>query len=191
MVSLPRRHVDDSFGPLAAEMTTELLHRVKSGDDAALERLLERCVPALRRWAHGRLPTYARDMLETQDLVQEAVIAALRNLQAFESRHHGALQAYLRQSVKNRVLDVIRQHQRRPVEVGLSEHLVDQQLSPLDAAIGSENTERYETALQRLLPADREAIIGRLELGYSYEELAIVLNKPSSADPGCCGQATR
>jgi RNA polymerase sigma-70 factor (ECF subfamily) len=162
-------------------MTTELLHRVKSGDDAALERLLERCVPALRRWAHGRLPTYARDMLETQDLVQEAVIAALRNLQAFESRHHGALQAYLRQSVKNRVLDVIRQHQRRPVEVGLSEHLVDQQLSPLDAAIGSENTERYETALQRLLPADREAIIGRLELGYSYEELAIVLNKPSSA----------
>src|SRR5262245_7079910 len=181
MVSPPRRHVDPSFGPLAAEMTTELLYRVKSGDSAALERLLERCLPALSRWAHGRLPAYARDMLETQDLVQETVIAALRNLEAFESRHQGALQAYLRQSVKNRVQDIIRQHQRRPLEVDLSEHLVDQQLSPLDAAIGSENTERYEAALERLQPADREAIIGRLELGYSYEELAIVLNKPTSA----------
>src|SRR5215475_9014372 len=106
MVSPSPCHVDPSFGPLAAEMTTELLHRVKGGDHAALERLLERCLPALQRWAHGRLPGYARDMLETQDLVQEAVIAALRNLQAFEPRHHGALQAYLRQSVKNRVLDL-------------------------------------------------------------------------------------
>ena len=49
--------------PLGPEATVELLNRVKGGDDAALERLLERCIPALRRWARGRLPTSARGML--------------------------------------------------------------------------------------------------------------------------------
>ena len=48
--------------PLAPEATVELLNRIKSGDDTALERLLERCIPALRRWARGRLPPVgARD----------------------------------------------------------------------------------------------------------------------------------
>ena len=54
-------------------------------------------------------------------------------------------------------------------------------IAPLDEAIGAENLHRYEEAVQRLLPADREAVIGRIELQYSYEELAVVLNKPTAA----------
>jgi DNA-directed RNA polymerase specialized sigma24 family protein len=46
--------------------------------------------------------------------------------------------------------------------------------------IGSENVARYEAAVQKLALADREAIIGRLELQYSYEELAVALNKPTA-----------
>jgi DNA-directed RNA polymerase specialized sigma24 family protein len=53
--------------------------------------------------------------------------------------------------------------------------------SPLDLAIRAENIDRYERALQRLAAADREAVIGRIELQYSYEELAVALNKPSAA----------
>ena len=40
--------------------------------------------------------------------------------------------------------------------------------------------ERYEAALQELKPADREAIIARIELQQSYEEVAIALGKPSA-----------
>jgi DNA-directed RNA polymerase specialized sigma24 family protein len=40
--------------------------------------------------------------------------------------------------------------------------------------------ERYEQALSRLAPADREAVIGRIELQFSYEELAAALGKPSA-----------
>jgi RNA polymerase sigma factor (sigma-70 family) len=79
----------------------------------------------------------------------------------------------------NRIRDVLRSHRRRPVETALPDHLVDRGTSPLDQAIGSENVERYEAAVQRLRPADREAIVGRLELQYSYDELAIILNKPT------------
>jgi RNA polymerase sigma-70 factor (ECF subfamily) len=175
--SSARRQVD----PLGPEATVELLNRIKGGDDAALERLLERCIPALRRWARGRLPRSARGMLETADLVQDAVMACMRRLDVFEVRHQGALQAYFRQAVMNRILDIVRQQKRRPGQTDLPEQLLDARPSPLDQAIGSENAERYEAAIHRLKPADREAIIGRVELQYSYDELAIVLDKPTAA----------
>jgi RNA polymerase sigma-70 factor (ECF subfamily) len=167
--------------PLSPEATIDLLELVKQGDEAALDRLLRRCIPALRRWAHGRLPRSARGRQETDDLVQDTVFAAMKRLPAFEARHQGALQAYLRQAVINRIRDVVRQRQRRPQQGELPEQLMDECSSPLDHAIGSENVERYEEAVQRLTPADREAVIGRLELQYSYEELAIVLDKPTAA----------
>jgi DNA-directed RNA polymerase specialized sigma24 family protein len=31
-----------------------------------------------------------------------------------------------------------------------------------------------------LKPEEREAIVGRVELGYSYEELAVTLDKPTA-----------
>ena len=40
--------------------------------------------------------------------------------------------------------------------------------------------ERYLLALKRLRPADRNAIVARLDLGYTYEQLALVLQKPSA-----------
>ena len=119
----------------------------KEGDPQALDRLLERCVPALRRWAHGRLPPTARGLNDTADIVQDTIISAMRRLEVFESRHQGALQAYLRQAVMNRIRDVIRQHKRRPEIRGLSEGIEDEATSPLEAAIGAENLERYESAL--------------------------------------------
>jgi RNA polymerase sigma factor (sigma-70 family) len=166
---------------LTPEATIELLERAKRGDDTALDTLLQRCIPVLRRWARGRLPQSARGMQETADLVQDAVFSAMRRIDAFEARHQGALQAYLRLAVMNRIRDVIRQQRRRPLQIELPEALADHGASPLEQVIGSENVDRYDAAVQRLRPEDREAIIGRLELQHSYEELAVVLNKPSPA----------
>jgi RNA polymerase sigma factor (sigma-70 family) len=164
---------------LDPETTVELLNRVKAGDDAARERLVARCIPPLRRWARGRLPSYARDMLDTEDLVQESVLAALGRIEGFEARREGALQAYLRQALANRIKDVIRYKRRRPLQTVLPEDARDQGESPLDQVIGLENTERYEAAMLRLRDTDREAIIARVELRYSYQELAVALGKPS------------
>jgi RNA polymerase sigma-70 factor, ECF subfamily len=167
--------------PLAPEATVDLLERVKRGDRAALDVLFERCVPKLRRWAHGRLPMSVRGMQDTADLVQDTVLAALRRLDHFEARHQGALQAFLRQAVMNRICDILRQQGRRPEQIELPDNLTDQGTTPLEQAIGSENLERYEAALKHLRPEDQEAIVSRLELQYSYEELAIVLGKPTTA----------
>ena len=165
---------------LDQEATVELLTRVRNGDEAALTRLLERCLPPLRRWAHGRLPPFARDLLDTADLVQDTVIAALRRLDGFEAQREGALQAYLRQALANRITDVVRQHLRRPIPVEMPEQLAAPEPSPLELAIGSENHARYEAALARLRAEDREAIVTRMELQYSYEELAVAMGKPTA-----------
>jgi RNA polymerase sigma-70 factor (ECF subfamily) len=178
------RQAQDQRFPRAlrdADTTIELLDLAKQGDQAALDKLFRRCMPVMRRWARGRLPQSARGMLETADLVQEAVFAAIRRLDTFEARHEGALQAYLRQAVVNRIRDVMRQQRRRPERAEFPEQLAADQTSPLEKAIGGENIERYEAALLRLDAADREVIIGRLELQYTYAELAAAVNKPSEA----------
>jgi RNA polymerase sigma-70 factor (ECF subfamily) len=166
--------------PLGADATIDLLDKVRHGDNRALDQILGRCIPPLHRWAHGRLPVTSRGMMETADLVQDTAIAALRRLDGFEARHPGALLAYLRQSVMNRIRDVIRKDRRRPGRVELPENLVDHSSSPLDEVIGAENVARYEAAVQKLPARDREAIVGRLELQQSYEELAVLLNKPTA-----------
>src|SRR5262249_8212320 len=50
---------------------------------------------------------------------------------------------------------------------------------PLEEAIGREAIERYEAALASLRPEEQEAVVGRIELGYTYDELAQALGKPT------------
>ena len=159
----------------------ELLERFRDGDEEAVGLLVERSLPPLKRWARGRLPAWARTLTDTQDLVQNAVVRALPHLKAFEARHPGAFQAYLRQAIANHIRDEIRKAQTRPALTELSEDQPDPSASPLDRAIGREGVERDEAALGRLRPSDREAIIARFELQQSYEEVAIALGKESPA----------
>jgi DNA-directed RNA polymerase specialized sigma24 family protein len=79
------------------ESTLSLLTRAREGDQAALNDLFARYIPALRRWASGRLPRWARDLADTPDLVQETLIQVFKKIEGFEHRGEGALQAYLRQ----------------------------------------------------------------------------------------------
>jgi RNA polymerase sigma-70 factor (ECF subfamily) len=159
--------------------TLELLDRFKRGDEEAVNLLIERSIPPLRRWARGRLPPWARSLAETQDLVQNALVRALPHLKQFEARHPGALQAYLRQVVANHIRDEIRKASKRQTDTDALDQQIDPRPSPLEQAIGREGFERYEAALARLRPGDQEAIIARVELQQSYEEIAIALQKPS------------
>jgi RNA polymerase sigma-70 factor (ECF subfamily) len=171
----------DREGAADLTSTIELLDRYKRGDNEAVSLLVERSLPPLKRWARGRLPDWARSLAETQDLVQDAVIRAIPHLKHFEARHPGALQAYLRQAIANHIRDEIRKvNSRPPIGGDLPESKVDPGPSPLERAIGRERLDRYDAALTKLRPVEREAIIARLELQQSYEEVALALGKPSA-----------
>jgi len=160
--------------------TVELLEQFQRGDVGARDLLVERSLPQLRRWARGRLPRWARSLADTQDLVQDAVVRALPKLESFESRHPGALQSYLREAVQNRIYDEIRKVNHRPGMDELPEEYPDATPSPLVQAIGRQAFERYERALKALKPQERDAIVARIELQQSYEEVAIALGKPNA-----------
>jgi RNA polymerase sigma-70 factor (ECF subfamily) len=158
----------------------ELVARAKGGDRESLEELCARYLPRLRRWAHGRLPGAARGALATDDVVQDALVKTLAHLAGFEPRHEAALQAYLREAVRNRIRDALRRAGRRPEPSALDSQQPDAAPSPLERTIGRESLERYEAALARLRDDDRAAIVAKLELQGSYRELAESLGKPSA-----------
>jgi RNA polymerase sigma-70 factor (ECF subfamily) len=164
----------------AAESSVELLARARQQDQDAVERLCARYLPILTRWARGRLPDWARDALETGDIVQDTLLRSLKHLDHFEHRRAGAFNAYLRQALVNRIRDEVRRAQRRPAPVDLqyADH-TDEAPSPFDQAVGRETMDRYDAALELLTPEDREAIICRIEFEWSYAEVAAALGKPS------------
>jgi RNA polymerase sigma-70 factor (ECF subfamily) len=161
------------------ESTFSLLGKARAGDRDALERLFARHLPPLQRWARGRLPQWARQLADTDDLVQDALAQTFKRIDDFEPRDVGALQAYLRQAVVNRVRDELRRLGRRPPAADLDALEIASGDSPLEQAIGREGLNRYRDALDRLKPVDRELVIARVEMGYTYGELAEMLGKPS------------
>ena len=163
------------------ESTADLLVLCQQGDESARDRLMARFLPVMRRWAHGRLPHYARSNAGTDDLVQLTLIRSLNHITDFDQRREGAFLAYLRTIFLNQLRDELRRHTRQPAS---SEH--DEQNcagdtgSPLEAAVGSEALAAYEAALAQLPAVDREATLMRLEFGYQYAEIATDLGLPSS-----------
>jgi len=148
-----------------------------AGDREALDLLFARYGPELHRFARGRLPRWARDLADTPDLVQEVLLRTFMQMGGFENRGEGALRAYMRQALMNRIRDEIRRTGRMPASGGLDQDQPDPGASPLEEAIGVEAVERYEAALARLRPEEREAIVAKIEMDGSYETVAQALGK--------------
>jgi RNA polymerase sigma factor (sigma-70 family) len=140
------KRVDDAAdsGSDYLDSTLYLISRARDGDREAIERLFARHLKPLQRWASGRLPKWARDLADTDDLVQETLLQTFKRIGEFEPRRVGALQAYLRMAVLNRLRDELRRQARRPDAIGL-ESLTDVSArSPLEEAIGRQAVEEYE-----------------------------------------------
>jgi RNA polymerase sigma-70 factor, ECF subfamily len=145
-----------------------------------LEGLFERLSGPLRHWARGRLPHWARHSADTADIVQEALFNTFRRLGSFSPTRHMALRAYVQTAIRNRIRDEIRRARSHGIPASLD--CLDEMASAVglfEVAAESEQARRYRSALETLTPADQQLIVGRLELGYSYEQLAAATGRPS------------
>ena len=165
------------------ERSIDMFHRAKAGDPSALNALLARYHPRLMAWASGRLPSKARHLMETTDIVQKALTGFLRNIETFEPRHDGAVLAYMRTVIYNEIKTAARTANRHPG--GADPEDLDRGgkdgggLSPLEMAISSNVVSRYELALERISESERTGVILHVEFGYSWDQLAEVLGKSS------------
>jgi len=165
---------------LKAPATVELLRLARAGDRNATNALFERLFPPLLRFARGRLPGWARGMIDTTDLVQETLISAYGVIEKNQSISDGAVHAYLRSTLRNRLIDELRKVERRPRLDEMEQTQRGDSATPLEEVIGIEALERYERALEQIAEHDRDAVLARIELGLSYEEIARMLGRPSA-----------
>lgn len=141
---------------------------------------MARCLQPLRRWAHGRLPAYARDLADTDDLVQTTLLRTVSRLPSLAPGEAGSFLAYMCQVLVNEVRDQVRRHQRRPEVLPLPEH--DR---PTDGALQGSPPDpaflaAYERALAALTAPQRDAVVLRIELGMTFPEIALELGLPSA-----------
>ncbi|MCC7034762.1 MAG: sigma-70 family RNA polymerase sigma factor [Acidobacteria bacterium] len=165
---------------VSAESSLSLLRRAQQGDGVAVEALMARYLARLQRWASGRVPASARGLLDTSDVVQDALLGTFQRLEHFTPRHDGALMAYLRTAVANRIRMELRRRRPAATVTNDADALPSADPSPLEMAVGRAAFARYEQALAEMDEDDRAAIVGRFEMGYSYDALARAMNRPSA-----------
>lgn len=170
-------HLDSRQRP-PVTITSELLQRAKQGDSGALDRIMERYLPRLQRWASGRLPSHARSMLDTADLVQETLLRTLQGLERVEVRGPGGFQAYVRQAILNRMRNEIRSAANRTRSDEVLENVVDTSPSPLENVIGADLLSSYERGMASLDSEDQQILHLRIELGFDYAEIAAMTGRP-------------
>src|SRR5579859_856782 len=191
-------YVTDRHAPCHDQAMTEmLLEQARRGDELAFRRL----VGPYRRELQVHCYRMLGSIQDAEDAVQETLVAAWRGLDRFEQR--ASVRAWLYRIATNRCLNFMRDARRRPQrdagatlpfvpppptrmsEVSWLEPCPDDWLEALpDAAPGPEA--QYETreavglafitALQRLTPGQRAALVLRDVLGYRAAEVAEMLD---------------
>ncbi len=164
-----------------AEPTLVLLRKARQGDAAALEAFALRYSDRLRRWASGRLPPWARGEVDVEGTVRRALLETPSRIGAYEPLHERGLHSYLRQILLSRLRDELRRGRAGSPRSGMPDAEGDLEQTLLEEAAGSTGVQAYEWALAKILPEDREAIVARIEMGLTYEELADALGEASAA----------
>jgi RNA polymerase sigma factor (sigma-70 family) len=119
-------------------------------------------------------------LLETDDVVQDALICIVRRIPQFVWRHPGGLLAYLSRVIRNRIIDAKRKAARHGEWVELPEHCVAEIASPLQRVVDKEELRRYRLALLRLKRRDRQLIVMRVEQQLPYQEIGARLRMSST-----------
>lgn len=115
----------------------EVWAAARSGDRAALDRLIRELYPKVRELVHASLSTDLRRrrpwltaMFSTGDVVQEVFCGVIRSLETFTSEHDGAFVNFLATMVRNRLLDAVRFHEAMCRDVRRASDLSDEQDVP-------------------------------------------------------------
>jgi RNA polymerase sigma factor (sigma-70 family) len=170
--------MDGAQPPL--DSTQALVSRARVGDRAALEIIAHRCQRAMLSFAHGRMPRSARGLVDTVDVVQVALMRTLGRLEHIDTTMPGSLLAYVRRAVLNQIRDEIRRALRRPVVVELDDQVPARDRDPLETLITEEDLQRYERALLELPADQQQAFLMRMEMDFSFREIADALGRPSA-----------
>ncbi len=162
--------VSEPKGPDAAAAELHLLARCRAGDEAAFQPLLRPHLPALLSLARR----HCRDPHWAEDLVQETLVRAFRNLASF--RGEAALRTWLFRILVRLASEPQRWRRGGPLESlgerDVPDHL---ELRAEHDAIARELQDRLDEAMERLTLRQRTALHLRAVEGLDYAAIGEVL----------------
>jgi RNA polymerase sigma-70 factor (ECF subfamily) len=194
--SLPPACAPSDKGAKGAEDSIELIRRAQDGEEQAYGRLFERYYERVHAIVRKRLGQALRAEVESLDIVQDAMVDAVRCFQNFELRDEGALTAWLAAIVENKIrgtrkyLYAEKRDRRRDVSIQcLAERLERTRASvfqpaaddtpPPDAIAKRAEIEVLLDSLEALPLRYREVVILRDQQGLAWDEIAARLERPS------------
>jgi len=159
----------------------ELIAAARRGDAVAAEALFASLYGPLDRYLSGRLPREVRALWETGDFVQEVCVRAWSGMAGFDRDSPAAFWGYLRTIARNLAIDVCRVelHRRQELQSD-AEHPSPADPNGRDIVEALARQELYEHALAGLDDKVRAALLLRLELDASYEEVSAELGVPTA-----------
>lgn len=176
-----------------------LLAAARAGDPSSFWRMCDELRPRLRQFAAGQLGPEVSAKVDASDIVQDAMVAAVRAFPQFRGKTIEEWEAWLTQIVRREVHDTRRYwHQpRRTVrrQSGNLEHLGDRNHIPGNGSSPSAPTLRMERAqlildLIARLPPDEERVVRLRHIeGKSLENISEVIGRTPAAAAGLLKRA--
>jgi len=158
---------------------SNLVERCLRGDEAAWETL----VRAHTRRVYGLCYRFTGKDSEAQDLTQEIFLRVFRSIKSYRS-DEGAFATWLARLSRNLLIDHYRRTKQDRATDSIEEQLpvIEERTAasaqPERMVAGREASEALQSALERLSPDLREAVILRDLQEMEYREIAEVLKVP-------------
>jgi len=180
-----------------SQKTQELVVLAKGGDNSAQDRLCRVYGEKVRRIVRLRMGAKLRSKLESMDLVQDALMCALRDLGDFTYRNEGDFLRWLTKIAENRLRDNIDKLHTEKRDVRREIRLDDRERTtgegfvgtagPIEATTPSvimsrkEDLDKLEKAIDTLRPEYREVIMLAKIEELSYSQIGDRLGKSIGA----------
>ena len=177
--------------------TQHLVALAKEGDGSALNQLCSVYGERVRRIIRLRLDQKLRPKLDSVDIVQDALVSALRGLKDFTYKNEGDFLRWLCRIAENRLYDIVDKfhsdkrnvHKEIPFKKedrGTKDDVIgaaDPVLTTTPSAILSkkEALDRLERALDKLKPEYKKVVVLKMLEGLSHAQIAEQLGKDEGA----------
>ena len=151
----------------------ELVRKATSGDNRALDVLVERHAPRVNRLASQLLG----DLEEARDAAQDSLVKLCTRLRQF--RGEAQFATWLHRLVVNTCRDRMAfQRVRRTEPLDVNESAADEEMDPSRLAALADLRHDVAEALARLSPKQRAVVVLRDSFGLSYAEISRVAKVP-------------
>ena len=164
---------------------------ISAGDHRAVEHVIGKYGPRLRRMIAARLDPRLARRVDPSDVVQETFMEVARRLPRYLRDRPLPLYPWLRKVAAERLADLADRHihaQRRSVQrevwslgvsdesvVQLARQLAQSGTTPSRHVVREESREQIRAALERLADADREILLMRFMEQLSTKDMAAAL----------------